>query len=121
MDRKDKDHHWFHLFAVRDRICDQTLRDDSPTAEVSTLQLQTFLPSAEDCQKLQMEFKILIGRVLVKNITFFSQFQENVPDHIKHRHSADMTKKSEIVRLRHNCTICIITSFAGSPWCFNQV
>ena len=26
MDWRDKDHHWFHLYAVRDRICDPSLQ-----------------------------------------------------------------------------------------------
>ena len=95
MDRRDKDHHWFYLYAVRDRICDTSLEYNAPTA--STLPLKTFLLSAADCYKLQTEFSTLIGRVLVKNVSFFSQFQENVPDHIKHHYSADMAKKSEIV------------------------
>ena len=53
MDRRDKDHHWFHLYAVRDRICDPSLADNALIAEVSTLPLKTFLPSAADRFKLQ--------------------------------------------------------------------
>ena len=75
MDRRDKNHQWFHLYAVRDIICDPSLADNALIAEVSTLPLKTFLPSAADCFKLQTEFSTLIGRVLVKNVSFFLNFK----------------------------------------------
>ena len=101
MDRKDRDHHWFHLYAVQDRICDQGLPDDTPVADVATSPLQTFLPSANACHQLRKEFGVLISRVLVNNLSFFAELKEHIPEHMQHRHSADTSKKSEIVRLIH--------------------
>ena len=124
MDRRDKDHHWFHLYAVRDRICDPNLADNAPISEVSTLPLKTFLPSAADCYKLQTEFSTLIGGVLVKNVSFFSQFQENVLDHIKHRYSADMARKSKTVsciNFKRGIVNSDIILSAGPSWRFNQI
>ena len=124
MDQRDKDHHCFHIYAVRDRICDLSLADSAAIAKVSTMPLKTFLPAAADCYKLQTEFSTLIGRVLVKNLSFFPQFQENVSDHIKHHYSADMAKKSEIVSYI-NFKKWIVNSdiilSAGPPWRFNQI
>ena len=98
MERTDRDHHWFHLYAVQDRISGQSLPDDAPTADIATLPLQTFLPSADECHQLRKEFGILISRVLVRELSFFSQFKDHVPEHIQHQHSADTSNKSEIVR-----------------------
>lgn len=136
MERTDRVHHWFHLHAVQDRISGQSLPDDAPIADIATLPLQSFLPSADECHQLRKEFGVLISRVLVRELSFFFQFKDHVLEHIQHRHSADTSNKSEIVRfivVNHfpHCT-CIFTPFGalsvhtifiitGSAGCFDQI
>ncbi len=97
MDRKDRDHHWFHLYAVGDRVTGQDLSNDAPIAGIAKLPLQTFLPSLEECRQLRQEFGILISRVIVEKMAYFAPLKPIVPVHIQHAHAAEMKKKSELV------------------------
>lgn len=101
MERKEKDHHWFHLFATRDRITGISLSDDAPTADIATLPLQTFMPSVEECHQLREEFGVLISRVLVEKMAYFSPLKPVVPAHILHKHSDVAKNKSEFVSIKH--------------------
>ena len=97
LERKARDHHWFHLYAARDRISGLHLSDDTPIANVANVPLQTFLPSVEDCLHLQKESAVLISRVLVAKMTYFQPLKSVVPVHIRHKHYLDVKAKSEIV------------------------
>ena len=44
-----KEHHWFILYAVKNRVHEEQLTYDKPTADVATLPLATWLPSINDC------------------------------------------------------------------------
>lgn len=47
---RDQDyHHWFNMYAVRDRVQGLHLPDDQPTAAIAALPLGTFLPNVEVC------------------------------------------------------------------------
>ena len=81
MERRDKDHHWFQLFTVRDRVTGEELLNDGPAADISTLPLQTFLPSVDESLQLQEEFRVRIGRVLVEYISYFSEAPCPNPHH----------------------------------------
>ena len=97
VERKARDHHWFHLYAARDRITGAHLSNDSPIADIATIPLQTFLPSVEDCLSLREDFAVLISRVLTTNLAYFEPLQSVAPAHIQHKHSSDVSIKSEIV------------------------
>ena len=90
--------HYFNMYAVRDRVDTSTL-DDQPSLPdpVSTADLNSLLPSDEEHQQLYQNFQILVARVLVKHMSFFKKFGEGVPKHIKHKHSCEMARKSEVV------------------------
>ena len=95
--RRDQDHHWFHLYAIKDRVLGLHLRDDQPMAEVSKLPLATFLPNVADCSALHHEFTILVSRVLIKHLECFKRLEQVTPDHIPHQYSHVMANKSETV------------------------
>ena len=96
--RRDQDLHWFHMYAIKDRVVGLHLADDRPIAEIGKMPLSTFLPNVEDCRCLHREFTILFARVLIKHIPCFQFLQAVVPDHILHVFSDLMSKKSETVR-----------------------
>ena len=52
MERRDKDHHWFNLYAARDSVVEKDLPNDGPITDVAKVPLQHFLPSVEDCDHL---------------------------------------------------------------------
>ena len=64
---KEKDHHWFYMYAVTNHITGEHLRNDKPVADVKLLPLGTWLPSVEDCVCLRDEFIIHVSRVIVKH------------------------------------------------------
>ena len=63
-----KDHHWFSLYAIKNRVHGEQLANDKPTADISTLPLTTWLPSVNDCVLLHDEFIILVSCVLVAKL-----------------------------------------------------
>lgn len=92
-----KDNHWFQMIGVRDRVVIGDISSTQPSALVNDLQLHTFLPTVEDCLKLDDEFIVLVARVLTSRLTEWHCLQEYVPQHIPHRFSAEMESKSDIV------------------------
>ena len=61
--RQDQDHvhHWFNMYAVKDRVQGLYLPNKPTTASVATLPLTTFLPNVEDCVALHEEFITLVA------------------------------------------------------------
>ncbi len=90
--------HYFHSYAVLDRVSSATLPDDSPAGSTKSLLPSTFLPDPDDCVQLRKHFATLIGRVLVDEVPYFKIFKDCVARHIPHKHSDKMSQKSEIVR-----------------------
>ena len=92
--------HYFHSYAVLDRIDLSGLSDSyvasclpSPRNIAASL-----LPSEPDDQSLKRHFSILVSRVLVTHIKFFSfGFDDVVQWHIEHKFSNEMAKKSVVV------------------------
>ena len=80
--RKKKEHHWFHLIAVKDRVVAEDPPSKSPV-NIKELLLQTFLPSVEDCLNLRTELTVLVARVLVTHLTAFKAFSNLIPQHIE--------------------------------------
>lgn len=117
--RRDQDHHWFHMYAIKDRVHGLHLPDDKPIAMVSSLPLATFLPNVEDCNALHQEFAILVARVLIKHLPCFHGLRQVTPEHIPHEYSQVMADKSETVSrliLHRFPRYIIIVFFPGSPW-----
>ena len=105
VERKKQDHHWFHLMAVKDRVVAEDIPKKSPI-DIRKLLLQTFLQSVEDCHNLHTELTVLVVRVLVTHLVSFKAFSDLIPQHIEHKYSAEMAKKSEIVS---SVALCQIT------------
>lgn len=92
----DKDHHMFHLMAVKHRVPYTLSGEDlSPCSD----ELSSLLPSHEDNNKLKLEFRILVGRVLSKYKPEFDCLKKFIPDHINHCNAKYTNKKSDVVSL----------------------
>lgn len=119
-----KDHHWFSLYAVKNRVHGEHLSNDQSAADVSTLPLTTWLPSVTDCIHLREEFIVLVSRVLTDKLPAFKVFAEAVEVHISHQYQDQMAEKSEIVSILFHVLLylcmCVnnsITCITGSAWC----
>lgn len=108
LDRRGKDHHWFHIVAVQDRVVTGDMSITQPSALVKDLELHTFLPTIEDCIRLNDEF---ITRVLTERMAAWKSLQDCVDSHnIPHEFSKEMAMKSEIVS-KHTCTVLLYAPF----------
>ena len=88
------------MVAVKDRVVDGDISVTQPSAMVKDLELHTFLPTIEDCIKLNNKFIILIARVLTDHFAAWKYLQECVPTHIPHKFSKETAMKSDIVCIR---------------------
>jgi hypothetical protein len=100
LDHRTADHHWFHIYAVKNRVqAPPSLCDDHPIGDIKTAQLSVFLPTKQDCCDLAKEFIAIIMRVLVQHVPKLQRYASLVPVHLPHKHSTEMMRKSEIVNL----------------------
>ena len=90
--------HYFHSFAVRNRIDFSALSDKIPGPLTKSSIVSSIIPSAVDDQRMYTNVAILISRVLVNNMDFFqSTFSDVVCWHIEHKHYKAMSTKSVVV------------------------
>lgn len=89
--------HYFHSYAVLDRVNCGDLASDVRAGDVKSLSFAAFLPTPEDCSTIRYNYSVLLGRVLVEKLSFFKKFRDCIPKHIIHQHSEEMKKKSTVV------------------------
>jgi len=108
--------HYFHSYAVLNRVNTAELSDDCPSS-IDILP-DNFLPGPVDVEKLLSEFEILVARyvivilqlnfkaitlhlcrILVQSIDQFKDQQSLVTWHIPSTVSKEMSCKSEVVRM----------------------
>ena len=100
MEHQTRSLHYFHTYAVKDRIDLSAFSDDVPTTNLDDMDLEKLLPSHHDEHMMTQNFTTLIGRCLVKNIPFFKKFDTGIQKHIYHEYSEAMSAKSEVVRTK---------------------
>ena len=93
--------HYFHSYAVHDRIDVSDLSDDQPQVDLQSLPVTTFVPSVDDCIALRSNYIVLVARVIVDRLPYFSGLRQCVVQHIPHRYSKAMEQKSKIVSKLH--------------------
>ena len=115
--------HYFHSYAVRDRVDVSDLSTEVPLVTSKDMDLNIFLPSPEDCQTLETNFCTLMMRILVKHIPGISHLSSMVLQHIPHPYSVAMSKKSEVVclNIKNNLVLTIflllyLTFLLRSHW-----
>lgn len=91
--------HYFHCYAVRDRVKLDSY-DDSPSLpniDTSTVDLESILPTTEDERVIRSNMAVLIARTLMKHVPFFKTYGRGVERHITHQFHEEMSKKSTVV------------------------
>ena len=94
--------HYFHSYALRDRIDFQTLSHQQPSCCLPSQQdlAESILPSTTDDEMLRNNVIVIVSRILVQYIDFFNKsFADVVQWHIKHKYYKEMSTKSEVVRV----------------------
>jgi L1 cell adhesion molecule like protein len=73
--------HYYHCFAVQDRL---DLSGFSDQSRSGVIEMETLLPSPDDIVLMKKHFSILISRMLVKELPEYMNDAENVKWHIDH-------------------------------------
>ena len=89
--------HYFHSYAVKDRVDPSSLSGDGHVGDVNSLAILSVLPTVDDCVRIRNDYIILAARVIVENISHFSFLQKCVVKHIPHKFSKETARKSVIV------------------------
>lgn len=92
--------HYFHSFAVLDRISFNHLPDVLPHTCFNSPKQRalSMLPTERDDEVLTLLFETHISRILCTHIPFFkTTFEDIVEWHIRHRYYDEMSTKSEVV------------------------
>lgn len=99
LDRQNKSLHYFHSFAVKDRVNLHDVSDIPPTTtpSISTV-LPKLLPSKDDDAVIYDDFAILLARMMCDNMPYFKEnYGDVVERHIPHKHQEEMSARSEVV------------------------
>lgn len=113
-DYHNKSLHYFHTYAVRDRIYVSGLDDSPHLPDIEGIDTLTVLPTDDDRNVLKHNMSIIAGkqqvimilckvlklpsgRIVRKHSNFLKKSIERVTPHIPHRYSKEMAKKSEVV------------------------
>ena len=102
-DKRNQSLHYFHAYAVENRIDVSQLSDVCPNiSEITDIEnaAKSMLPKHRDDLFIKENIAVLISRVLYQNIDFFKLSFDGVIDwHIKHKHYTEMSCKSVVVSM----------------------
>ena len=95
LDAQTQSLYYIQVYAVKDHVDYSSLSHSPPPSGKPVYDL---IPSTAVYEELKKNFKIIVSRILVKHVAFFSEdFKGLIEPHIPHQHSSEMAKKSEIV------------------------
>ena len=97
VDSNDQLLHFFHYYALQDRVDVSHLSNKQPQCLATSLSIADFLPSTEDYQALRDNFAVHLARIAVKKFSAFKFLEEGVPQHIIHRYSKELSRTSHFV------------------------
>lgn len=97
IDHQTQSLHYFHSFAVKDRVSFSSLPNTVSLINPAEVDLQCFLPTADDQLVLEENLCVLISRMVVQYIPFFRKCTIKVKQHIDHLYSKEMARKSTVV------------------------
>lgn len=98
-DRSTISLHYFHMYAVKNRIDVSHLSDARPVRILGTkAKAHSIIPSCDDDLQLKKNIAILVSRVLVNHMEFFKFcFSDVTFWHIKHKYYSEMSTRSLVV------------------------
>ena len=112
IDNKTNSLHYFHCYAALDQV------DLSGTTEVpnqyiykgvTELPVADLLPSLTDDTTLLSNISVLVARIVVSELPFFSTaFKDVTTAHISHLYSEEMSMKSKTVSCTQFCIIVYV-------------
>ena len=108
IDNQTRSLHYFHTYAVRDRVDMGNFCDDTQLPATSDIDLWNLLPTRCDDSTMRENMAILVGRILAKYMPFFSDWCKDLPRHLPHNFSCEMSQKSEVVSCVHRHPLSLL-------------
>ena len=93
----NKSLHYFHAYAVKDRVISKGLDNTRPQKSIDEVEMQEILPTAEVQESIISDLSKLIPRVIVAFLPPYKSFRKAIQYHLPHPHSQEMEGKSEVV------------------------
>ena len=81
-DKCTKSLHYFNSMAILDRVDMSKLSDERSAFNYSSFSLESLLPQPEDLAEITANFRVLIGRVLVKHVPALKCLNSVVKQHM---------------------------------------
>ena len=103
LDKSTVSMHFYHSFAVQDRVDISSFSDVTPDLRnipLLSIPVNKILPSNSDESSMTHNFAIIISRKLVDHLKYFRENYSDVTNrHIKHEYYQEMSQKSKTVLL----------------------
>ena len=107
MSNQKTSHHWVNHKMVINRVSGMNTLKKSPP-DLQDISNQSFMPTIPEMQTQRMDYIVLVSRMLVEYFTALSPFKDIVIQHIPHKYSKEMSKKSTKVNNFINYITCIV-------------
>ena len=91
--------HMYSLLVGRSRIPGIGLSRTGQVAKLSSMPSECFLPTQSDVNAAKENLVVLVSRILTHYMHGLSPLSKAIPQHITHKYTAQMSKKSEVVVL----------------------
>ena len=99
IDYQSRSLHYFHFFAVRDRVDVSSLDDEPVLPDLSKIDVTTVLPSLTDKSDIKKLFAFHIIRILKEYMPYIATYAQGCKSYVPHKYSVAMSKKSEVVSI----------------------
>ena len=96
---QNRDLHYFASNLIVERVPCESLSQESPQLDLGKVPNSLFLLNDDETRKLREDFKVLVGRILVKHIDSLAFLKSIIPEHITSKYPNEMAQKSTIVPL----------------------
>lgn len=97
LESRNRSLHYFNSYAVLDRCNFSNLSEHHTIPDLVSNDITELLPSEKDLDTVLKNFAILTGRMLTVYLPGFESYKTYSIQHIEHKYSAEMNKRSDVV------------------------
>ena len=103
--KQNQDLHWVNHLMFVNKVSGNLLSNDSPRQDLQTVSNITFLPSASDQLRQRYNYIVLISRILVEYFDSLQPLKNACIQHMPHKYTEEMSKKS--IKVINHQIVCI--------------
>ena len=99
---------WANSYAARNRVTVDIPDVIGSTIPALEIPVSSFFPSIDDTSFLRHRMSVIISRIIVEHVPFFSDISHLVDWHIEHQYSDESSLKTELVILLSFLYDCLL-------------